>query len=68
MPDSDLLNKGVRTRDVIIEANGVEITTSDELLSELDKFAPGDMFELKIYRPETRQTFTVDVMLIESVG
>ena len=66
--DSDLLNKGVRTRDVIIEANGREITTSDELLEELDKYSPGDMFRLVIYRPETKQTFTVDVLLIESVG
>ena len=66
--DSDLLNKGVRTRDVIIEANGRELTTSDELLEELDKYSPGDMFRLVIYRPETKQTFTVDVLLIESVG
>jgi len=67
-PNSDLLNKGIRTRDVIIEANGVEITTSDELLSELDKYSPGDLFRLMIYRPETKETFTVDVVLIESVG
>ena len=67
MPESDLANKGVRVRDVIVEANGVKITTRDELLSELDKYAPGDMFNLVIYRPETKQTFSVDVILIESV-
>lgn len=67
MPDSDLTNKGVRVRDIIVEANGVKITTSDELLAELDKYSPGDLFNLKIYRPETKQTFSVDVVLIESV-
>lgn len=67
MPNSDLTNKGVRVRDVIVEANGVTITTSDELLEELDKYSPGDLFNLLIYRPETKQTFSVDVILIESV-
>ena len=66
--NSDLPNKGVRVRDVIIEANGKEITTSDELLTELDKYSPGDLFSMVIYRPETRETFTVEVVLIESVG
>ena len=66
--NSDLINKGVRTRDVIVEANGVEVTTTDQLLEELDKYSPGDMFNLVIYRAETKQTFSVDVILIESVG
>ena len=66
--NSDLINKGVRTRDVIIEANGVEVTSTDQLLEELDKYSPGDIFNLVIYRAETNQTFSVDVLLIESVG
>ncbi|MBQ5782548.1 MAG: trypsin-like peptidase domain-containing protein [Oscillospiraceae bacterium] len=66
--DSDLTNKGVRTRDVIIEANGKEITTTDELLTELDKYSPGDLFRLKIFRAETGDVFEVDVVLIESAG
>ncbi len=65
--DSDLINKGVRTRDVIIEANGQVISTSDQLLQELDKYSPGDMFNLVIYRAETDQTFSVDVLLMESM-
>ncbi|MBR5251242.1 MAG: trypsin-like peptidase domain-containing protein [Oscillospiraceae bacterium] len=66
--DSDLTNKGVRTRDVIIEANGKEIATTDELLTELDKYSPGDLFRLKIFRAETGDVFEVDVVLIESAG
>lgn len=64
---SDLLNKGVRTRDVIIEANGEVISSADDLLAELDKYSPGDMFNLVIYRAETDQKFSVDVILMESV-
>ena len=66
--DSDLPSKGVQLRDVIVEANGVDIVTTDDLLTELDKYSPGDMFNLVIYRASTRQTYSVDVRLIESVG
>jgi len=63
---SDLARKGVRERDVIVEANGVEIITTDDLLEQLEKFSPGDTMNLGIYRPETRETYYVDVLLIES--
>ena len=63
----DMQNKGVQLRDVIIEANGREIITSDDLLEELDKCSPGDYFNLVIYRAYNDQTFSVDVKLIESV-
>ncbi len=66
--DSDLPHRGVQLRDVIVEANGAEIKTSDDLLEELDKFSPGDTFSLKIYRAYNNETFTVNVKLIESVG
>ncbi|MEG1862154.1 MAG: trypsin-like peptidase domain-containing protein [Oscillospiraceae bacterium] len=63
---SDLIKKGVRERDVIIEANGVEIKNTDILLTELEKYSPGDIFNMKIYRADTDQTFSVDVILSES--
>ena len=53
---------------VVIEANGKEIATTDELLTELDKYSPGDLFRLKIFRAETGDVFEVDVVLIESAG
>lgn len=63
---SNLTAAGVRERDVIIQANGVEITSVDGLLTELEKFAPGDIINLGIYRPETGETYSVNVTLIES--
>ena len=66
--DSDLPRQGVQLRDVIVEANGVDIITTDDLLTELDKYSPGDTFNLVVYRATTRQTYSFDVKLIESVG
>ncbi len=63
---SDLPNKGVRERDVIVEANGVTINTTSDLLEELEKYSPGDTMNLGIYRPESKETYYVDVKLIES--
>ncbi len=64
--ESDLGNKGVREGDVIIEANGVEITSNDALIEQLTHFSPGDIMNIVVYRPETDETFSVDVVLIES--
>lgn len=63
---SDLVKKGVRERDVIIEANGSAVNKTDDLLEELEKCSPGDTMNLGIYRPETKETFYVDVLLIEA--
>lgn len=63
---SDLANKGVRERDVIVEANGVKINKSNDLLTELEKFKPGEKMDLVIYRPETDQTYSVEVVLMEA--
>ncbi len=63
---SDLANKGVRERDVIVEANGREIITTNDLLEELEKFSPGDTMNLGIYRPEEQKTYYIDVILMES--
>ena len=63
---SDLLEKGVRERDVIVEANGREIVTTDDLLEELEKFSPGDVMNVGIYRPENKKVYYIDVILMEA--
>ena len=65
-PGSNMARAGVRERDVIIEANGRKVVTNDDLLEELEKFAPGDVINLGIFRPETEETFYVNVLLIEA--
>lgn len=64
--DSDLPARGVQLRDVIVQANGVEIETSDDLLEELEKFSPGDVFNIVVYRPSEKRNYSIDVKLIES--
>lgn len=59
--------EGVQLRDVIVQTNGREIITSDDLLEELDKCSPGDFINLVIFRAYDNSTFSVDVELIESV-
>ena len=63
---SDLANKGVRERDVIVEANGREIITTNDLLEELEKFSPGDTMNIGIYRPEDNKVYYIDVILMEA--
>ena len=63
---SDLANKGVRERDVIVEANGVEIKTTNDLFEQLTKFKPGDTMKLGIYRPETDKVYHIEVVLMEA--
>lgn len=63
---SNMAGAGVRERDVIVEANGTQIKTADDLYAELEKCSPGDVMTLGIYRPETGETFEVKVTLIES--
>ncbi len=63
---SDLPAKGVRERDVIIEADGHEIDTTSDLLELLEEYAPGDTMNLGIYRPESNETYHVDIKLIEA--
>lgn len=64
--NSDLRAKGVRERDVIVEANGKEMLATNDLLKELESFSPGDSIKLKIYRAETNNTFEVSVTLVEA--
>lgn len=66
MADSNLPFRGVRERDVIMKFNDADIYSSDDLLKALTACAPGDMADLEIFRPETGETFTAQVKLIES--
>lgn len=66
--DSDLGNLGVREGDVIIEANGVEIDTAEDLITQLNEFYPGDTINIGVYRPKTDETFYVDAKLLEYKG
>ncbi|BED92090.1 MAG: trypsin-like peptidase domain-containing protein [Candidatus Improbicoccus pseudotrichonymphae] len=70
--DSDLKRNGVKTGDIIMKVNGINITSYDDLDRALLNLKPGDKVSMKIFRRnsitnETRE-FEVSVRLIEDRG
>jgi serine protease Do len=49
---------GIRTGDIILSANGVSISTFDELRAVLDELSPGDEIEVRVRRGNEERTFT----------
>lgn len=70
--DSDLSGKGVKTGDIIIKVNDVNVTGFDVLSDELSKYKVGESVKLTIYRPSgdrsNYSTFDVNVKLLEDKG
>lgn len=50
VPNSGAAKAGIRIKDVIVELNGVKITSADKLVSTIHQYAPGDTVSVKIYR------------------
>jgi serine protease Do len=49
---------GIRTGDIILSADGVSISTFDELRAVLDELSPGDEIEVRVRRGNEELTFT----------
>lgn len=50
---------GIRALDIITKFNNVPVTSYDELEDEKNKFKPGDVVEVEVYRDGKRKTFKV---------
>lgn len=50
---------GLKPGDVIVEANGIKITTNDDLIAELEKHKVGESIKLKIWREGQYTTIPV---------
>ena len=70
--DSDLNGKGVKTGDIIMKVNGINVTGFDVLSEEISKYKVGESVTLTIYRPSSDRsnysTFDVSVKLVEDKG
>ncbi len=65
IPDSPAERADLRTGDVILEADGVPLADISTLTNILKDEFPGDEISLKIYRPDTDETFIRTVELGE---
>lgn len=57
-------NAGIKIGDIIIEFDGKEITTDDELISLIDTKKPGDKVKVKVYRDG--ENVEVEVIMSEA--
>lgn len=67
-PFSGAEDAGIKNKDVILEVNGEEVKTVQEINDIRDKFKAGDKIKMKVYRKSTDKTFEVEVTLGEDNG
>lgn len=67
-PFSGAEDAGIKNKDVILEVNGKEVKTVQEINDIRDKFKAGDKIKMKVYRKSTDKTFEVEVTLGEDNG
>lgn len=65
-PSSDLPNHDITVGDVLLEADGVELITTADLLDAIAAHKPGETISLKIYKHGSGTEITLDVLLLES--
>lgn len=65
--DKDGVFRGtkVQENDIIVEIGGEAVRDAGKLYEVLDPYRPGDRVEMKLYRPDTQESFTVEVELLE---
>lgn len=72
--DSDAYAKGLRTKDIITEINGISLANDDSsevyntFYKEESKHKAGDTITIKVYRTETGRTLTFKIKLVEDKG
>ena len=70
--DSEIPSKGAEIGDIITAINGVNMTSSNTLYNELEKFKAGEKVKLTIYRQasgsQRARTFEIEVTLLEDRG
>ena len=61
-PASDAYDKGLRAEDIILSANGVDITSTQDLIRLKQSLGPGDVVELTYLRDGSVHTAQVELM------
>ena len=66
LPESDLVNHDVTAGDVILKADGRELTATADLQEFLKEKKSGDTIDLQIYKHSNGQTVAITANLLES--
>ena len=66
LPESDLVNHDVTAGDVILKADGRELTATADLLEILKEKKSGDTIDLQIYKHSNGKTVAITANLLES--
>lgn len=61
-PESDAYKQGIRTGDIIVEAGGKPITSTEELLEAKSGLKAGDTLSLKVWRSGRTSKVTITLM------
>ena len=59
---------GLREGDVILSMNGTELTSEAVMRRMIHASKPGDVMQLEVYRPSTRETLEIALTLSEYTG
>lgn len=64
-PGESVSQTDIQVGDIITQLNGEEINQDQSLQTLLMQYDPGETISMEVHRPETDETFTVDVTLGE---
>jgi serine protease Do len=67
-PASNAAKAGLKKNDFITKINDKTIETTDQLITERDKYKPGDTVTLTVIRYSTKETLKIKIVLAEDKG
>jgi len=59
---SDAERKGIKVGDVVVAVNGIEVSTTEEMLAIKNDMAVGDTMEIRVWRNGETLTFEIELM------
>lgn len=67
-PQSEAAAAGMHEDDIITAVNGINITSTSTIISERDRYKPGEKVKLAVYRRSAYSSLIVEVKLMEDKG
>jgi len=61
-PGSDAEKKGIKVGDIVTHVNGIEVSTTEEMLAIKNEMSVGDIMEISVWREGWTYTFEIELM------